>query len=141
MFPEPEDFRPERFLETSDPRLKDFDLPFGFGRRSCPGIHLALNSLFINISRILWAFDIKPVLDENGKNVLPGMRHTSTQRLKKRLLIDSTLFLPADSNNYTLGFNSRPVSFDCQFIPRNGKVAACIESEWQAAQSRLSEWQ
>ena len=73
MFPEPEEFRPERFLETTDPRLKNFDLPFGFGRRSCPGIHLALNSLFINISRILWAFDIKPALDEQGKDIIPGM--------------------------------------------------------------------
>ncbi|KJA23839.1 hypothetical protein HYPSUDRAFT_214889 [Hypholoma sublateritium FD-334 SS-4] len=117
MFPEPEEFRPERFLETTDPRLKDFELPFGLGRRSCPGIHLALNSLFINISRILWAFDIKPALDEEGKDVIP------------------------DSNNYTLGFSSRPVSFDCRFIPRRGKVKACIDSDWQAAQSRLDSWQ
>ncbi|KAF8168582.1 cytochrome P450 [Pholiota molesta] len=117
MFPEPEEFRPERFLETTDPRLKDFDLPFGFGRRSCPGIHLALNSLFINISRILWAFDIKPALDNDGKEIIP------------------------DSNNYTTGFNSRPVNFDCRFIPRSGKVTACIESEWQSAQSRLDQWE
>jgi len=40
MFPEPETFRPERFMETEDPRLRNFDLPFGFGRRQCPGIHL-----------------------------------------------------------------------------------------------------
>ena len=73
MFPEPEELRPERFLETTDPRLKNFELPFGFGRRSCPGNHLALNSLFINISRILWAFDIKPALDKDGKDVIPGI--------------------------------------------------------------------
>lgn len=72
MFPSPDTFRPERFLETDDPRLKSFDLCFGFGRRICPGMHLALNSLFINISRILWAFDITPVKGPDGKPILPG---------------------------------------------------------------------
>ncbi|KAF5372980.1 hypothetical protein D9758_001784 [Tetrapyrgos nigripes] len=71
MFPDPEDFRPERFIDSSDPRIQDFDLPFGFGRRQCPGQHLALNSLFINISRLLWGFDITPALDEQGNPVLP----------------------------------------------------------------------
>lgn len=72
MFPSPEIFRPERFLETSDPRLQTFELPFGFGRRICPGMHLALNSLFINVARLLWGFDILPALDKNGKETLPG---------------------------------------------------------------------
>ena len=51
MFPEPETFRPERFLETEDPRLIDFTLAFGFGRRHCPGMHVALQSMFIVLSR------------------------------------------------------------------------------------------
>ncbi|KAF9045490.1 cytochrome P450 [Panaeolus papilionaceus] len=117
VFPDPENFKPERFIETDDPRLKQFDLPFGFGRRSCPGIHLALNSVFINVARILWAFDILPALDENGRNILP------------------------DPNNYTNGFNSRPVGFDCRFLPRNDKSLACLHTEWQSATSRLSQWQ
>ncbi|KAF8153046.1 cytochrome P450 [Crassisporium funariophilum] len=116
-FPDPDTLRPERFLETKHPRLQNFDLPFGFGRRSCPGMHLALNSLFINMSRILWAFDILPALDKDGKSVIP------------------------DSMNYTNGFNSRPVSFDCRFVPRNGQVKACIEADWQAAKPRLQLWQ
>lgn len=77
LFPSPDDFQPERFLpetKTIHPRinLKEFDLPFGFGRRICPGMHLALNSLFINVSRLLWAFDIKPVKDKDGKDIIPG---------------------------------------------------------------------
>ncbi|KAF5379529.1 hypothetical protein D9615_006568 [Tricholomella constricta] len=72
MFPFPDEFRPERFMETSDPRMKTFELPFGFGRRICPGMHLALNSLIINVSRILWAFDILPALDRESKEVKPG---------------------------------------------------------------------
>jgi cytochrome P450 len=113
MFPDPATFRPERFLETTNPRLKNFDLPFGFGRRSCPGIHLARNSLFINVARLLWGFRINPATDEKGKEIMP------------------------DCNAYTNGFNSRPVAFPCRFTPRSPKVTSCIETEWQAIQPRL----
>lgn len=116
MFPDPELFYPERFIETANPRLLDFELPFGFGRRICPGMHLARNSIFINISRLLWAFNIVPALDEHGEPIIP------------------------DSWNYTNGFNSRPVSFDCRMIPRNEKVVEVIGSEYKFAQERLQSW-
>ena len=51
MFPDPDTFRPERFLETDDPKFVDFTLPFGFGRRHCPGMHIAQQSMFIVLSR------------------------------------------------------------------------------------------
>lgn len=51
LFPEPEAFKPERFLDTTEPRLVNFDLPFGFGRRICPAQFVAEKSLFITISR------------------------------------------------------------------------------------------
>lgn len=53
LFPDPEAFRPERFLDTQNPRLVEFDLPFGFGRRICPGMHVASQSLFIVIARFV----------------------------------------------------------------------------------------
>ncbi|KAJ8495281.1 hypothetical protein ONZ45_g12935 [Pleurotus djamor] len=114
MFPDPDTFRPERFLETSNPRLKDFDLPFGFGRRICPGMHLARNSIFMNMARILWGFDILPELDDgDGRKVLP------------------------DRWNFTDGFNSRPVSFKCRIQPRNLKVVKCIETDAEMAMPLL----
>ena len=109
MFPSPDTFLPERFLTTTDPRLQNFDLPFGFGRRICVGMHLALNSLFINFARMLWAFDILPALDENGQAIIP------------------------DRWAFTDRFNSRPVSFPCRFVPRGDKVDACIRREWGIA--------
>lgn len=119
MFPSPDEFIPDRFLPSSDlynPQLQPFDLPFGFGRRICPGMHLARNSLFVNIARILWAFDILPIKDENGKEILP------------------------DPLNYTNGFNSRPVSFQCNFVVRSEKVADLIRREGDLALDTLRKW-
>lgn len=72
IFPDPNEFRPERFLDGTDPMFTKFTLSFGIGRRFCPGMHIAQQSLFILISRILWAFDIAPMKDETGKLVLPS---------------------------------------------------------------------
>ncbi|PIL29212.1 cytochrome P450 [Ganoderma sinense ZZ0214-1] len=117
MFPSPDEFRPERFLETTNPRLRDFDLPFGFGRRICVGMHLAKNSLFISISQILWAFDILPIAKEDGRPMLP------------------------DPWEFTNGFNSKPVSFRCAIKPRCLKSVDCVEREWEGARELLEKWQ
>ncbi|KAL1941273.1 hypothetical protein VTO73DRAFT_7485 [Trametes versicolor] len=60
LFPEPETFRPERFLGTTNPKLQNFTMQFGFGRRICPGLHIANQSVFIVIARLLWAFNVVP---------------------------------------------------------------------------------
>ncbi len=63
-FPQPSVFMPGRWLSSGDPRFvpdgakTPTHLAFGAGRRECPGRHVADASLFIAISRILWAFDI-----------------------------------------------------------------------------------
>ncbi|KAG2140996.1 cytochrome P450 [Suillus clintonianus] len=44
MYPDPLEFRPERFLGPS-PQLDPHKFVFGFGRRSCPGLHFAEASL------------------------------------------------------------------------------------------------
>lgn len=68
-YPDADKFNPDRFkgdLETaavsavSQDHMKRDHFHFGFGRRICPGIHVAEASLFIAISRLLWAYDIKP---------------------------------------------------------------------------------
>ena len=127
MFPEPDTFRPERFLETHDPRLLDFDLPLGFGRRICVGLHLARASLFITVSRILCAFDILPARGETGD--VDGSDDTQGEAI-----------LP-DRWSFTNGFNSKPVSFPCVVKARDMRHAQGVEREWEVAKERLGKWQ
>ncbi|KAG1809606.1 cytochrome P450 [Suillus subaureus] len=56
-FPDPEKFDPQRWLD-SEGRLKDGmkSFTFGFGRRVCPGRHLAENSMYIALALLFWSF-------------------------------------------------------------------------------------
>jgi cytochrome P450 len=64
-FPEPDVFRPERFLDQKQPYPnKKGHNAFGWGRRQCSGQPLAEQGLGIVVARMLWAFNIQPGLDE-----------------------------------------------------------------------------
>lgn len=68
-YPSPDIFNPSRFLTTSgklDPKVKEPNPAFGYGRRFCPGRELAFDSMLITIASILATFDILPVVDESG---------------------------------------------------------------------------
>eukprot|EP00252_Welwitschia_mirabilis_P002175 TRINITY_DN12085_c0_g1_i1.p1 TRINITY_DN12085_c0_g1~~TRINITY_DN12085_c0_g1_i1.p1 ORF type:complete len:508 (+),score=-0.73 TRINITY_DN12085_c0_g1_i1:485-2008(+) len=59
----PEVFNPDRFLgpEKVEANGNDFRfLPFGVGRRSCPGIILALPILALTLGKLLQTFDLLP---------------------------------------------------------------------------------
>ncbi|CAA2964106.1 Cytochrome P450 [Olea europaea subsp. europaea] len=56
----PQDFYPERFegKDYYDFKGQNFDyLPFGSGRRSCPGMTMGLTSVMFNIANLLHCFD------------------------------------------------------------------------------------
>ncbi|KAJ7224125.1 cytochrome P450 [Mycena pura] len=116
VFPDPDEFRPERFLETSDPRLLNFDIPFGFGRRLCPGKHVALQTVYISIVRILWAFNTLPSSNAEGKPILPS------------------------ADDFTTGLITRPTPFPCRFEPRTGSTAEVVHAEADRAETELTAW-
>lgn len=63
----PEEFQPERFLTSHadvDVFGQHFELiPFGSGRRSCPGITMALQLVPLVIARLLQGFDLSTPLN------------------------------------------------------------------------------
>ncbi|KAI0764606.1 O-methylsterigmatocystin oxidoreductase [Trametes elegans] len=78
IYPEPDKFMPERFIDVEGrATLAGFDsqkFQFGFGRgcvrRSfliCPGRHFAPDALFITVASLLHVFDIERPLYETGR--------------------------------------------------------------------------
>ncbi|KAJ7595756.1 cytochrome P450 [Mycena floridula] len=93
-YSEPEVFRPERFMgpkKEKDPR----DFLFGYGRRVCPGVHFADQSMWIACVSLLTAFYIRPAV-KDGKPVPIAREFTDG------------------------GSISRPPAFGCTITPRLG---------------------
>ncbi|KAI1790111.1 CyP450 monooxygenase [Ganoderma leucocontextum] len=108
MYPDPDNFIPERFLKDGALRLDVLDprlYAFGHGRRICPGRHFAEASLFIAVASVLHAFSIKPRCDVSGVPKLP-------------------------EGKMKPGFLSFPETFECEISSRSEKVEAVIKSEW-----------
>ncbi|XP_060181416.1 6,7,8-trihydroxycoumarin synthase-like [Lycium barbarum] len=75
----PEEFIPERFLNNDiDFKGQDYELiPFGAGRRGCPGITLGVASTELALSNLLYAFDWElprgMKKEDIDTNVMPGI--------------------------------------------------------------------
>ncbi|KAJ6549064.1 cytochrome P450 [Mycena vulgaris] len=105
MYPDPYAFKPERFLQEGKPNpdVCDPHAAFGFGRRICPGLHMASASLWIAISCILATFDITKAVGEDGETIEPSYKYSS-------------------------GLTSAPLPFKCSIRPRSKATADLIEA-------------
>jgi cytochrome P450 len=106
LYPDPEAFRPERFL-NEDGTFRDdpaISLAFGGGKRICPGRHLVDATLFIITASVLSAFNVTKARDENGHE------------------IPVTPMVQGDS------ILTHPVKFECSITPRD-KLAEDLITE------------
>ncbi|KAF9450374.1 cytochrome P450 [Macrolepiota fuliginosa MF-IS2] len=104
VFDEPMRLMPERYLKGGqlNPKVRDpWDFSFGYGRRVCPGRHIADMSLFVVITSVLTVFDIKPPLDDEGMPMEPKAEFTP----------------------YLI---SAPVPFQVRILPRSKKAEILI---------------
>ncbi|XP_040963099.1 cytochrome P450 71A1 isoform X1 [Gossypium hirsutum] len=71
VWEKPEEFIPERFEKRSaDFKSQDFEyIPFGFGRRGCPGMAFAVASIVDLVANLLYWFDWKLPDGENAENL------------------------------------------------------------------------
>ncbi|KAH9048920.1 cytochrome P450, partial [Lactarius hengduanensis] len=116
LFEDPETFNPSRPVggNWKGKVEGEFTMPFGFGRRVCPGIHVALQSTFISVARILWAFDVRPAAD--GSRVDP-------------------------TKTVNLGLVHIPAPFHISVSVRHEDALHLIENESRDAELRLREWE
>ncbi|KAJ7125759.1 cytochrome P450 [Mycena crocata] len=80
-YPDPYAFAPDRFLLNGklNPAIRSLEAAFGFGRRVCPGRHMATSSVWITVASILATFNITKAIGAEGKEIelsyeyVPGM--------------------------------------------------------------------
>jgi hypothetical protein len=121
-YTDPHKFDPKRFENNTkslydsavDPDVTMRDqFTFGAGRRICPGIHVAERSLFLGMSRLLWAFNVMPELNKDGSPNIP------------------------DPEKLTQGFVCMPEKFRAKITVRSKERADLVTREWREAEEEF----
>ncbi|KAF5314830.1 hypothetical protein D9619_007202 [Psilocybe cf. subviscida] len=111
---DPEAFNPDRFFDK-DGNLNDDDsnYVFGFGRRMCPGRHMARATLWLSMATALWAFNIAKTQDALGNEIPVNVE-------------------------YTDGLISHPHPHACSITPRSPQTGKIIEEAVAQTEARSS---
>ncbi|KAJ7723816.1 cytochrome P450 [Mycena metata] len=101
VYADPFVFNPDRFLgPKAAPHPTDVGL-FGYGRRVCPGTHLADVSVWINVVKAVAGLTVARALDEDGNEIDPI----------------------ADTTD---GIIVRPIPFKCTVAPRSAQILQMV---------------
>ncbi|XP_077252075.1 cytochrome P450 71A1-like [Tasmannia lanceolata] len=88
---EPEKFRPERFMNSCNPidfKGQDFQLiPFGAGRRGCPGIQFTIPTIQLALANLLYHFDWELQKDASGGDLDMAEAYGNTVHKKYPLVL------------------------------------------------------
>lgn len=121
-YPDPENFRPERWLQpgwptyqeplTQFPTIKGLS-SFGWGLRQCLGMTLTQDELVIACGALMWCFNLKPKVDPLSGRELP---------------------VPLDKSNSLLII--KPDPFQMAFEPRSEERRRQALRQWQESEAR-----
>ncbi|KAI0064828.1 CyP450 monooxygenase [Artomyces pyxidatus] len=106
IYPDPDEFKPERYLNASGQSRDDLTptAAFGFGKRICPGRHVAENTLFIVAASFLATYSIGKAKDAQGNEIPVG-------------------------RGYVGAIISYPDDFKCSIVPRSATTEELIAAE------------
>ncbi|KAI0120163.1 cytochrome P450 [Nemania sp. FL0031] len=123
--PNPRRFYPERYFNDHQTSVESASNPdvtkrdhfaFGAGRRRCQGMHIADRSIFLAISRLLWAFDFgKARNQETGRDIIP------------------------DIDAFVEGVMQFPKPFQANIRARDAEKAKAVRQEWTQMLALLDE--
>ncbi|KAI0395695.1 putative cytochrome P450 [Xylariaceae sp. FL0594] len=126
VHPNPDRFDPDRYegrtrpaaeyAASADPGARDH-YTYGFGRRICPGIHLAERELFLGVAKLLWGFDFAPQIDATTGRAVP---------------IDTN-----PETGYSEGFLVCPKPFPCVVKTRSSRRRETILAEYARAEAEV----
>lgn len=117
IYPDPEIFRPERWLDpsfpstyqeplTTHPNLTNYH-QFGYGRRICQGVEIVEQELFLVMGGMAWAFDFRNKIDKSGQKIqIPW-------------------------NNFTSLLIAKPEKFEFEMRMNSDEKRARVEMEWR----------
>jgi cytochrome P450 len=57
----PDEFRPERWLEEGNKDVKDASVPFGLGTRQCLGQNIAWMEMRLYLAKMMWLYNLELV--------------------------------------------------------------------------------
>ncbi|KAI1660860.1 putative cytochrome P450 [Daldinia decipiens] len=121
----PREFEPMRYIDDNQTSMDSANNPevnqrdhftFGAGRRRCQGMHIADRSLFLAISRLLWAFNFQRAIDpDSHKEIIPDM------------------------NDLTEGLMVFPTPFPAKIVPRDDRKTRILREEWDQVSKSLDD--
>lgn len=122
--PDPRRFDPARYINDHQTAAEAANNPdaskrdhfvFGAGRRLCQGMHIGERSLFLGMSRLLWAFKFEKATGADGKEIVP------------------------DAEDLTEGLFVLPKAFPAKIVPRDAERVKTIKTEWEKMEGLLDE--